>query len=112
MDGAAILFILAAAGVVTILIFALKGLLDQLPDLLESAGQVRDAWDRFRRRDDKLRPAVDQTPPEPEAHSSVGSSEEPKVPSPRVAGEPMPPAPAGGDEQEPPGDDGGYEAAA
>ncbi|WP_326650482.1 hypothetical protein [Streptomyces sp. NBC_01750] len=49
MDGAAILFILAIAGVASICLFALKGLLDQLPDVIDSAGRARDAWQRFKK---------------------------------------------------------------
>ncbi|ELP68675.1 hypothetical protein STRTUCAR8_03825 [Streptomyces turgidiscabies Car8] len=48
MDGTAILLVLAMAGVISVLLFALKGLLDQMPDVIESAGRVRDAWRRFR----------------------------------------------------------------
>ncbi|MER6536537.1 hypothetical protein ABT215_22560 [Streptomyces sp900105755] len=45
MDGTAItIIILAIAGVVTLLIFVLKGVLDQLPDLFESAREAREAW--------------------------------------------------------------------
>ncbi|MGY5015120.1 hypothetical protein ACWCY6_44960 [Streptomyces sp. 900105755] len=62
MDGAAILFILAIAGVVSIFLFALKGLLDQVPDAIESAGKARDAWERFKKPE--LPPsAEDQEPP-------------------------------------------------
>ncbi|WP_437038796.1 hypothetical protein [Streptomyces sp. enrichment culture] len=50
MDGKAILFILAIAGVVSILLFALKALLDQVPDVIESAGRARDAWKRFQKK--------------------------------------------------------------
>ncbi|MCL7425335.1 hypothetical protein [Streptomyces sp. YS415] len=50
MDGTAILFILAVAGVASISLFTLKGLLDQVPDVIDSAGNVRDAWDRFRNK--------------------------------------------------------------
>ncbi|WP_369144367.1 hypothetical protein [Streptomyces sp. R44] len=48
MDGAAILLILAVTGVASIILFSLKGLLDQLPDVIDSAGRARDAWQRFR----------------------------------------------------------------
>ncbi|MFC7918506.1 hypothetical protein [Streptomyces cinereoruber] len=58
MDGTAII-ILAIAGVASVLLFALKGLLDQVPDVIDSAGRARDSWQRFRPppRDD------DQAPP-------------------------------------------------
>ncbi|MBL3665631.1 hypothetical protein JL475_06365 [Streptomyces sp. M2CJ-2] len=63
MDGTAIIIILAIAGVASVLLFALKGLLDQVPDVIESASKARDAWDSF-----KKPPAVppaqqDQEPP-------------------------------------------------
>ncbi|WP_328767615.1 hypothetical protein [Streptomyces sp. NBC_00286] len=51
MDGTAIIVILAVAGVASIFLFALKGLLDQIPDVLHSATRARDAWDTFRRAD-------------------------------------------------------------
>ncbi|MEU6369792.1 hypothetical protein ABZ876_29665 [Streptomyces sp. NPDC046931] len=49
MDGTAILFILAIAGVVSMAFTAIKKLLDEVPEVLDSAGQARDAWRRFRR---------------------------------------------------------------
>ncbi|MGW5968935.1 hypothetical protein [Streptomyces sp. NPDC055186] len=49
MDGTAILFILAVAGVASICLFTMKGLLDQVPDVIDSAGNVRDAWHRFKK---------------------------------------------------------------
>ncbi|MFE4368027.1 hypothetical protein ACFRMN_07235 [Streptomyces sp. NPDC056835] len=61
MDGAAILFTLAIAGVFSIVLFSLKGLLDQLPDVIDSAGRARDAWLRFRKP--PLPPADDEEPP-------------------------------------------------
>ncbi|GAA3292093.1 hypothetical protein GCM10020295_10480 [Streptomyces cinereospinus] len=63
MDGAAILFILALAGVAAIFLFALKGLLDQLPDVIKSAGNVRDEWDRFRKKRDNAPPPAESPPP-------------------------------------------------
>ena len=51
MDGTAIIIILAIAGVASVLLFAIKGLLDQVPDVLHSASRARDAWDSFRRTD-------------------------------------------------------------
>ncbi|MGW4345583.1 hypothetical protein ACWEL8_10980 [Streptomyces sp. NPDC004690] len=44
------LAILAVAGVISIGLFALKGVLDQLPDVIDSAGEVRDALERFKKR--------------------------------------------------------------
>lgn len=49
MDGIAIIVILAVAGVTSIFLFALKGLLDQIPDVLDSAGRARDSWQRFKK---------------------------------------------------------------
>lgn len=49
MDGTAIIVILAIAGVASVLLFALKGLLDQVPDVIDSAGKARDAWHRFKK---------------------------------------------------------------
>ncbi|MET7828515.1 hypothetical protein ABZT23_28025 [Streptomyces sp. NPDC005386] len=49
MDGTAIIIILAIAGVASVLLFALKGLLDQVPDVIDSAGKARDAWHRFKK---------------------------------------------------------------
>ena len=62
MDGTAIIIILAIAGVASVLLFALKGLLDQVPDVIESAGRARDAWKHFRRP-----PGADQQNP-PHGH--------------------------------------------
>ncbi|NSL84815.1 hypothetical protein HCU77_28435 [Streptomyces coelicolor] len=50
MDGAMTLAILAVAGVVSIFLFALKGVLDQVPDVIDSASRARDAWQRFKRK--------------------------------------------------------------
>ncbi|MFE7501996.1 hypothetical protein ACFU6O_23120 [Streptomyces albidoflavus] len=49
VDGTAIIVIRAVAGVASIFLFALKGLLDQIPDVLDSAGRARDSWQRFRK---------------------------------------------------------------
>ncbi|MEU3282433.1 hypothetical protein [Streptomyces antibioticus] len=62
MDGAAILFILAVAGVASICLFALKGLLDQVPDVIDSAGKARDAWHRFKKPEGQPR-ADNEEPP-------------------------------------------------
>ncbi|MFF4120293.1 hypothetical protein ACFY0P_43590 [Streptomyces sp. NPDC001714] len=49
MDGAAfIIIILAIAGVASALLYALKGILDQLPDVFDSARRAGDAWKRLR----------------------------------------------------------------
>ncbi|MFG2378381.1 hypothetical protein ACGFY9_43875 [Streptomyces sp. NPDC048504] len=62
MDGTAIIIILAIAGVASVLLFAVKGLLDQVPDVMESAGRARDSWHRFR-SPNLPPPADDQEPP-------------------------------------------------
>ncbi|MFI1418953.1 hypothetical protein ACH4VX_13330 [Streptomyces sp. NPDC020731] len=63
MDGAAILFILAIAGVASISLFALKGLLDQVPDVIDSASRARDAWERFRKKHNETIEAEEPPPP-------------------------------------------------
>ncbi|GHD56053.1 hypothetical protein ACFQL8_17100 [Streptomyces goshikiensis] len=63
MDGTAIIVILAIAGVASVLLFAVKGLLDQVPDVIDSAGRARDAWDRFKKPGATAPPQQDQEPP-------------------------------------------------
>ncbi|QDI68798.1 hypothetical protein CD934_08950 [Streptomyces calvus] len=65
MDGTAILFILAVAGVASICLFTTKGLLDQVPDVIRSAGQVRDEWERFKKKHDEAPKPDDEEPPPP-----------------------------------------------
>ncbi|NEB83044.1 hypothetical protein G3I43_02390 [Streptomyces anulatus] len=62
MDGTAIIIILAIAGVASVLLFAIKGLLDQVPDVIESAAKARDSWQRFK-KPDMPSPADDEEPP-------------------------------------------------
>lgn len=62
MDGTAIIIILAIAGVVSVLLFAIKGLLDQVPDVIASATRARDAWASFRKAESPP-PADDEEPP-------------------------------------------------
>lgn len=61
MDGTAIIGILAIAGVASVLLFAVKGLLDQVPDVMESAGRARDSWHRFKKPE--LPPPADDGEP-------------------------------------------------
>ncbi|MEU9413576.1 hypothetical protein AB0E08_48900 [Streptomyces sp. NPDC048281] len=61
MDGTAIIIILAIAGVVSVLLFALKSLLDQVPDMIDSAGKARDAWHRFKKPE--VPPSADDREP-------------------------------------------------
>ncbi|MFF0402060.1 hypothetical protein [[Kitasatospora] papulosa] len=44
-----LLFILAIAGVVSRSFSSMKKLLDEVPEVLDSATEARDAWRRFRR---------------------------------------------------------------
>ncbi|MET9564303.1 MULTISPECIES: hypothetical protein [Streptomyces] len=62
MDGTAIIVILAIAGVASVLLFAIKGLLDQVPDVIESASKARDSWQRFKKPNSPP-PADDEEPP-------------------------------------------------
>ncbi|MFF9004648.1 hypothetical protein ACF087_02355 [Streptomyces goshikiensis] len=48
MDTAVTLGILAIFGVLSILLFAIRGFLDQLPDVFASAYRVRRAWRELR----------------------------------------------------------------
>lgn len=64
MDGTAIIIILAIAGVASVLLFAIKGILDQLPDVFDSASRARDAWERFRKKHDgATEPEKTEEPP-------------------------------------------------
>ncbi|MFJ6308249.1 MULTISPECIES: hypothetical protein [Streptomyces] len=57
--------ILAVAGVASIFLFALKGVLDQVPDVINSASRAREAWHRFKSTGDEQLPPppVAQLPP-------------------------------------------------
>ncbi|MER6221380.1 hypothetical protein ACWCYL_29280 [Streptomyces sp. 900105755] len=57
-----ILFIIALAGAVSVAFTYIKKLLDQVPELLESAGKARAAWERFK-KPATLPSADDQEPP-------------------------------------------------
>ncbi|MDQ1027227.1 hypothetical protein QF035_004809 [Streptomyces umbrinus] len=54
-------------------------MLDQLPDVIDSAGNVRDAWDRFKKKGDES-PKPDELPPP--------ADDEPEVPPPADDEEP------------------------
>ncbi|MEU4173710.1 hypothetical protein [Streptomyces sp. NPDC026589] len=62
MDDTAIITILAVAGVASVFLIAIKALLDQLPDVIDSAGRARDSWQRFK-KPDAPPPADDEEPP-------------------------------------------------
>ncbi|WP_326751769.1 hypothetical protein OIE73_07060 [Streptomyces hirsutus] len=59
------LAILAFFGVLSILLFALRGFLDQLPDVFASAGRARDAWHALKqaRSEEAQREALQSAPP-------------------------------------------------
>ncbi|MER7509990.1 hypothetical protein ABTX82_16820 [Streptomyces lavendulae] len=63
MGDTLILWILGIAGVIAILLFSVKGLLDQVPDVIDSAGRARDAWDRFKKPQNPAPPPQDREPP-------------------------------------------------
>ncbi|WP_406258756.1 hypothetical protein [Streptomyces nigra] len=66
MDGTAIIIILAIAGVVSVLLFAIKGILDQLPDVFDSFRRARDAWKHLKEEPDEA-PKPDDTEETPPA---------------------------------------------
>lgn len=78
MDSTAFIIILAIAGVVTVTLYALKGVLEQLPDIFDSAGRARDSWDRLTKRNDEAA-QPDETEEQPPPAVSPASSEEPPV---------------------------------
>ncbi|WPB90168.1 hypothetical protein [Streptomyces malaysiensis] len=89
MDSAAVLFILAVAGVVSIFLFALKGLLDQVPDVIDFARHARDAWRRFKEpetpHDEQPPPADDEEgPPSRRPATTRSSSSSPTRTTPRA----------------------------
>ncbi|MFF3379293.1 hypothetical protein ACFYXF_40865 [Streptomyces sp. NPDC002680] len=45
----------------SVLLFALNGLLDQVPDVIDFAGKARDAWHRF--KCSELPPGADEQEP-------------------------------------------------
>lgn len=71
------LAILAFFGVLSIFLFALRGFLDQLPDVFASAGRARDAWRALK-----------------QARSEEAQREEPPALPPSVHREEQPPAAA------------------
>lgn len=76
MDGTAIIIILAIAGVVTLAIYVLKGVLDQLPDLFESARRAREAWEQLTKKNDEA-PQPDETEGQPPQVLPAADDEEP-----------------------------------
>lgn len=57
LDGA---IALAVVGVAAIFLFSVKGLLDQVPDVIDSASRARAAWQRFKRAGDEITKAREQ----------------------------------------------------
>ncbi|MFJ9538777.1 hypothetical protein ACIRPX_16100 [Streptomyces sp. NPDC101225] len=76
MDGTAIIIILAVAGVVTFLLYVIKGVLDQLPDLFESARKALEAWERLTKKNDEA-PQPDETEERPPPVVPPADDEEP-----------------------------------
>jgi hypothetical protein len=62
LDGAITLAILAVAGVAAIFLFSVKGLLDQVPDVIDSASRARAAWQRFKCAGDETSKVKEQPP--------------------------------------------------
>lgn len=71
-----LVIIRAIAGVATITLHALKGMLDQLPDVSDSAGRARDDWDRLTKKNDEAA-QPDETEEQPPPAAFPASSEEP-----------------------------------
>jgi len=74
VDGTAIIIILAIAGVVSVLLFAVKGILDQLPDVFDSFRRARDAWKQLKEEQDQV-----AKPKETEEQPPVADDEEPPM---------------------------------
>ncbi|MEV5009158.1 hypothetical protein [Streptomyces sp. NPDC055692] len=91
MDGTAItIIILAIAGVVTVILYVLKGISDQLPDLFDSFRRARDAWKRLWEQPD-------------EAAKPEDTEEQPdEAAKPEETQEPPPPVAVPADDEEPP----------
>ncbi|WPB94306.1 hypothetical protein [Streptomyces malaysiensis] len=68
MGDAVLLSILAIAGVASMAFSSIKKVLDEVPDVIDSAGRARDAWRRFKRpetpqRDEQPPPADEEEQP-------------------------------------------------
>ncbi|MBM7052469.1 hypothetical protein ACH4LW_08220 [Streptomyces anulatus] len=57
-----VIIILAIAGVASVLLYVIKGFLDQVPEVIESAGRIRVSWQRFK-QPELPPPADDEEPP-------------------------------------------------
>ncbi|MBJ6615382.1 hypothetical protein [Streptomyces sp. I4(2020)] len=78
MDGTVIVIILAVAGVASVLLFAIKGISDQLPDLFESFRRARDAWRRLKEEQGEVTKPDDTEEP-PSSVAVPAGDEEPPV---------------------------------
>lgn len=76
MDGTAII-ILAIAGVASVMLFAIKGILDQLPDVFDSFRRARDAWKRLKEEQDEVTNPDDIEGPPPPVTVSADDDEQP-----------------------------------
>ncbi|MDW4916404.1 hypothetical protein [Streptomyces californicus] len=84
LDGAMILAILAVFGVLSIMLYALKGFLDQLPEFFASLRRAWEAWQelkrarrRAREREAALREAARRRAAQREAAEQQGSQSQP-----------------------------------
>ncbi|MEU5509644.1 MULTISPECIES: hypothetical protein [Streptomyces] len=77
MDGTVIVIILAVAGVASVLLFAIKGISDQLPDLFESFRRARDAWRRLKEEQGEVTKPDDTKEPPSSAAVPAGDEEPP-----------------------------------
>jgi hypothetical protein len=77
VDGTAIIIILAIAGVASVLLFAIKGILDQLPDVFDSFCRVRDAWKRLKEEQGEVAKPDDTEEPPPPVTVSADDDEQP-----------------------------------
>ncbi|MGW2178906.1 hypothetical protein ACWCXX_12605 [Streptomyces sp. NPDC001732] len=80
MDDATIITILAVAGVFSIVLFSLKGLLDQIPDVLDSAGRTREAWLRLRGTEPSPRARDEDPAPVRQAQQVQQAQQDPEPP--------------------------------
>jgi Sec-independent protein translocase protein TatA len=77
VEGTAIIIILAIAGVASALLFAIKGILDQLPDVFDSFRRARDAWKRLKEEQDEAAKPDDTEEPLPPVTVSADDEQEP-----------------------------------
>lgn len=79
VDGTAITTtILTIAGVASVTRYVLKDTLDQLPGVLQSVGQVREAWKQLTNRSDEA-PQAEDTEEHPPPLARPADDEEPPL---------------------------------